>query len=161
ETDGGAQDRDEPRGEDRLDDAGDGVLRRGGGRARRERTLLPQDPAVELLQLAPRLDSELVVERRAEVEVRLRRLRLPSRAVEREHQLSAQALAQRVLCDERFELRHEADVEPGLELGLDAVFDRVQPELLEPPDLALRERLVGHVRQRWPAPELERAPQPP
>ncbi len=42
------------------------------------------------------------------------------------------------------------------EIGLDPLLDGCEPELLEPGDLALREHVVGEVRERWAAPDLER-----
>ena len=45
------------------------------------------------------------------------------------------------------------------QVGLDALFEAGQSQLLEAGDLALRERLVGEVGQRRPAPERERLAQ--
>ena len=45
------------------------------------------------------------------------------------------------------------------QVGFDAVLERGQAQLLEPGDLVLRERLVGEVGQRRPAPEVERGAQ--
>ena len=78
-----------------------------GGRRRTGRlqaALLAQDRAVQLLQVATRLDSELVDENPAALAVRLQRLRLPPGAIEGEHVLAAQPLAHRILLDEALEL---------------------------------------------------------
>jgi hypothetical protein len=45
------------------------------------------------------------------------------------------------------------------QLGLDAVFQRGEPQLGEPGDLGLRERLEGKVGQRLAAPQRQCAPQ--
>ena len=45
------------------------------------------------------------------------------------------------------------------ELGVDPLLERREPELLEPLDGRLGERLVGEVGERRPAPELERLAQ--
>ena len=45
----------------------------------------------------------------------------------------------------------------GRELALDRKLDRTQVQLLQPPDLGRRERLLGHIRERCPAPEVERS----
>ena len=61
--------------------------------------------------------------------VDLERVGLAARAVEREHQLAAQPLAQRVLVDERFELADELRVAAERELGLGALLDEREPQL--------------------------------
>ena len=89
----------------------------------------------------------------------MQRVRLPPAAVEREHQLSAQALAERVRGDERLELGDELVVAAERQVAVDALLERAQAQLLEAGDLALRERLVVQVRQRLAAPERERLEQ--
>ena len=42
------------------------------------------------------------------------------------------------------------------EVGVDPVAEAAEPEIVEPRDLGLREALVGDVRERRPAPQLER-----
>ena len=71
---------------------------------------------------------------------RMQRVGLPAAAVEREHQLAAQALAKRVLRDERLELRHQLVVAAEREVSVDAILERRETQLLQPSDLALRER---------------------
>jgi hypothetical protein len=61
-----------------------------------------------------------------------------------------------VFRDESLELGDQRVVTAKRQIGLDAVFERGEPELLEPPHLALSERLVGEVCERRPAPERER-----
>ena len=76
--------------------------------------------------------------------------------MKREHQLSAGPLAEWMLGDEAVQLGGHVVVPAEREIGLDPLLDCREPELLEPRDLALRERVVGEVRQRWAAPDLER-----
>ena len=105
-----------------------------GGRRRRGRVelgVLTQDRLLELAQLAAGLDPELVDERAARVLVGAERLGLAPRAVQRAHELAAQALAQRVLGDQRLELGHDVAA-PEREVGLDAIRGRLQAQLLEP-----------------------------
>src|SRR5205823_15033599 len=71
----------------------------------------------------------------------------------------ARPLAQRVRAHERLELSDHESVAAERELGLDALLDRAEAKLLEPPDLALAEDRVRELRQRLATPELERAPQ--
>ena len=130
--------------------------RRRDRRGRGELLVLVQDRAVKRLQLGARVDPELVHERRARRCVRVERLRLPARAVEREHQLAAQALPQRLLANERLELADELGAAAALEVGVDPRLERGEPELLEPRDLGLRPGLVREVGEGGAAPELER-----
>jgi hypothetical protein len=41
------------------------------------------------------------------------------------------------------------------EVGLDPLLERGEAEFLEPSDLGLRERLVGEVRERVAAPQVQ------
>src|SRR5262249_10965074 len=92
-------------------------------------------------------------------EVRLERLGLPAGAVERQHQLAAQPLAQRAVPNEGLELADELGAGPPLEVGVDPLLESVESQLVQPPDLALGERLGGGVGERRAAPERERLAQ--
>src|SRR5262249_28789713 len=120
-----------------------------------ERRILLKDRGLETAQRLARLEPELVDEERTPGAVRLERVRLPSGAVEREHELAAQPLAQRIALDQRLELRDEPGVHPERELRLDARLERRQAELCEPCCFGARKRLVD-VRERGTAPECER-----
>ena len=138
--------------------------RRVGGRAlggarRRLRYVLAQDRGLERAQAGGGLDAEALDQRAVRVAVGGKRVRLAAGAVERQHQLPAEPLAQRVVLDQRLELAHERGVQAGGEVRLDALAQAGQAEVLEPSDLGLREALPRHVRQRRPAPQLERLPQ--
>ena len=78
---------------------------RGASRERREveRRILAQDRLLEALSSGP-ARARLVHEHAARVGVGLERLGLPARAVEREHQLRPQPLAERMAADERPQL---------------------------------------------------------
>jgi hypothetical protein len=89
--------------------------------------------------------------------IRLESVGLTAGAVERQHELAAQPLAQRVGGDVGVELRHEVGAAAELEIRVDPLLDRGEPELVETSRLAPRERLVGEVGERRPAPEGERA----
>ena len=86
-------------------------------------------------------------------------LGLPARAVEREHQLAAQALTQRVLPNERLELAHQASVIPERQLGLDPLLDGDEAQLFQSRNLRLGEPLVRELSQRRAAPQAQRLPQ--
>ena len=90
------------------------------------------------------------------------RLGLPSGAVERQHELSAQRLtiagAARVSdSSSRDEFRPAAE----REVGVDAPLEGDQAKLLEAADLCLRERLASQVGEGGPAPEAERLAEDP
>jgi hypothetical protein len=67
-----------------------------------------------------------------------------------------QALAERMLGDERIELAGDPPVLSGRECRVDRELAGAHVEVVEPPDLGGRERLVGDVAERRTAPEGER-----
>jgi hypothetical protein len=121
-----------------------------------ERRVLPEDRLLERLQLRPRLDAELVSQRGAEAAEGGERVDLTAAPVERQHELPVQALAKRVVPDERLELREQLDVTGEREIGLDPLLDGDEAKLLDPGDVALGKGLVGDVGQGRASPEPER-----
>src|ERR671923_201963 len=115
-------------------------------------------PSGEMWQNRPRLrvDPERLDEHARALLEGVERLRLPARPVEREHQLLAKALAERILADERLELAHDLGVPARLEVGVDPLLEDGQPELLQAADLGLREGLERELAERRSAPEGER-----
>src|SRR5581483_10433189 len=128
----------------------------GRGRREIERRILTEDRALELPELAARLDPEPVDERAAGRLVGLERLGLAPGAVEHEHQLAAEALAQRLGGDETLELADDVELAAELDVGFDPQLDRRRLQLLEPRDVRLRELLVGELGEGRAAPERER-----
>src|SRR5439155_8765547 len=78
---------------------------RGRTRAQLERRLLAQHCSLELTQRLARLDPQLVDEELARATEELERVGLPPGPVKREHQQLARPFAQRLRCDESFEVR--------------------------------------------------------
>jgi hypothetical protein len=111
---------------------------------------------VEAAQLGTGLDTDRLDEHRARVPVGVERVGLATAAVEREHPQAVQALAQRLLHDQRLELADHLGVAPGGEVLADRLLDRPEPQLLEPADLERRERL-GRRRRRAAGPATARA----
>ena len=111
---------------------------------------------LESLQRLARLDPQLVHEHAPRPWYASSASACRPRPVEREHQLSAQTLAQRVLRDKRLQLGDQVAVAAEREVGLDPLLDCRQPKLLQPRDLDLRKRVVRKLRQRRAAPERER-----
>ena len=75
-----------------------------------ERSILPQDRALQPLQRRARLEAELLDQRPARRLVGLQRFGLAPAAVQRDHQLSVQALAQRVHRGQRRQLADHVGV---------------------------------------------------
>ena len=123
-----------------------------------ERRILAEDRLLQPPQLGPGLEPQLLDERPARLLEEVERLRLAAGAVEREHQQPAEALAQRVLVDERAQRADDLGVAARVEVALDRELRRPQVELLQPPRVRGRERLVAHVGERLAPPERERDP---
>jgi hypothetical protein len=89
-----------------------------------ESRLLRENRLLESPQMRARLHPELVGEQPPASPIDLERLRLPVRTVERQHQLAAKTVAQRVLGDERIELGNQRLVPAEYEVGLDPLLER-------------------------------------
>ena len=111
---------------------------------------------VEIARLRSNTVAKLIHQQPPALAVASERLRLPSAAVEREHQLPPRLLAQRLLLDERLQLADETLVLAELELRFDPLAERLQPQLGQPPRRRDRERLAPELVQRSSAPERER-----
>ena len=121
-----------------------------------ERPILREHPPLEIPERLARLDPQLFDEGSSRVAVNLERLAHPAAAVEREHQLGPEPLAQWMLRDQPPELRHEVHVAAQRELALQPILERGEPQLLEAPYLALRGGVVDEIGERRPAPEAQR-----
>ena len=134
--------------------AGAGARRRPGRRVELGRLvehLLLQPP-----QLLARLEPQLVGEEAARVAVDRQRVGLAPRAVEREHELRAQALAQRVRRHQLLQLGDQLGVAAVREVGLDPPLEHGEPPLPEPLDLGGRRALELDAVQRLAAPQRQR-----
>ena len=110
---------------------------------------------MQLLQLGAWLDAELLDQDAPPLLKRLERLRLTSRAVQREHQRGTQTLPERLLGDERLEFAHQLGVPAASEIGLNPLPGHFEAEFLESSDVALGKPIEGKIRQRCSAPERE------
>src|SRR5438045_3720300 len=81
------------------------------------------------------------------------RIGLPAGAVEAEHQLAEQPLAERMLGDESLQLADKPTAASEFDLGVDARLDGEQPSRLQPLRLGRRKRLVLEIRERASAPK--------
>ena len=128
----------------------------GSGPVGAELGVVRQDHSLEPSQLRPRLDAELVDEHLTPDAHRLERLRLSAGSVQRDHQLSAQPLAQGMLGDQRLQLADQVLGTSAGELRGHPLLDRLEVELLEPGDLELCELIEAVVGEHVPAPEPQR-----
>ena len=119
-----------------------------------------QDRGLEPLQLGSGFDADPLHERAARLPVGVQRLGLSLRAVQRQHPLGVQPLAQRMLHDQRLELPDHIGVAARRQVRLDRQLVCVHAQLVEPADLGGGERLAGDVGERLAAPELERVARP-
>ena len=69
-----------------------------------------------------------------------------------------QVLPERVLVDERVELGDHVAVAAGGDVVVDRTLGGTNPQVLQPPDLRCRERLVGDVGERIAPPQRQRLP---
>ena len=130
--------------------------RRGGHGRQVQPRVLGENRLLELPQALARLDPELVGQRAAGVAVGLQRVGLAVAAVQREHQLRAQALAVRVLGDQALEPFEQVCVLTQRELGLREQLQDGHAQVFQAQRLTLREPLVREIRERRAAPQGER-----
>ena len=142
------------RGETASVGAAEGLVTAGRGTI--ESGILTENRLLELDDLPARLEAELVHEHAPRVLVDLQGLGLAAAAIEGDHQLPAQPLAQRMTGDEGFEVGDEITLAPEREVCVDPFLDRGQVELVQPGDLVLGERVEGEVGERRAPPEVER-----
>jgi hypothetical protein len=90
------------------------------------------------------------------IAVRLEGFRLATRAVQGKHQLGAWTLAKRFLSDEALQLADHFPVAAALDICLDAILERRQPQLLDSRCLGLGEVGEGEVGKGRAAPQGQR-----
>ena len=140
-------------------DADDLAASRPGCRGRHDPVI--EDVPLELLELRRRFEAEVVRQPPARVGVRGERVGLAATAVEREHELRAQRLAQRVVGHERLQLADHVRLAAEREVGVDPRSHAHQAQVIEALGLADGELLVADVLQRRAPPEAERVGQQP
>ena len=101
-----------------------------------ESWVLLEDRLVQLAKRTTGLDSELLHQAGASGLIRLERVSLAARAVQGQHELAAQSLAQRVLAGEALQLADELVMVAQHQIELDPLLERRQPRLFETGDLA-------------------------
>ena len=101
------------------------------------------------------IQSEFLAEHRAGLLVDAERVGLPPGPVQGHHELAAEMLSEGMGGHQGLELTEHLVVATQSEFGLDAVFERGQPQLFQARDLGLDELAVGEILQGRPAPQAE------
>src|SRR5262249_12541473 len=114
--------------------------------------------SLEVLDRLARFQTEPIGQKAPQLLVAIERFRLAARAVERQHELSAQPLPQRMLGYEGLELADQVRMAGQRKVGFDSLLEDGQPQVLESGDLTLRERLVRDVGEGRSTPQRERRP---
>ena len=122
-----------------------------------QRRIVGEDPSLQVLGRRREAQAQLVPEHRAEVGAPAQRLGLSAGAVEGQHQLPPELLAERMGGDERFELGDHPGVLAAVHPGVDEVLGHRQPQFLQAQRLAAHARELGELAERGAAPEAEGA----
>jgi hypothetical protein len=116
---------------------------------------------VRRAQLRPGVETQLGAQHRRGVTVDLQRLRLPSRPVERAHQVRPQPFLERVRRGERPQLLDDRPVVPERQFQGEPALGRVEAPFLHRGHLIAVQRRRIHVEQDRPSPQCGRGPQRP
>ena len=112
---------------------------------------LPAPGGADRLLVPGRAPRRAAASRTVDVE----RLRLPARAVEGKHQLTAKALAEWVPADQALQLGNELRLAGELEIGIDPALERDEMFLVDASSLRAPDRPF-ELRECGPAPQHER-----
>ena len=118
-----------------------------------ERSVLGQDRCLQRAQLVAGFEPELLAEDMTAVLEDPQGIGLSTRAVQREHQESAQPFSKRICGDELVELGDGALVTTELELDVEPFLDQREAQFRQPGDGSRREVVVGEVGEGIAPPE--------
>jgi hypothetical protein len=135
------------------------ALRPGLSRWQLQRRVMVEDGPLELSQLRARLDRQFFDQQRPGRAVAVEGVRLTAAAVQREHQLPAEPLVQRMLGDKPLELGAQRGMPSDRQVRLDPVLDQPQPQRLEALCLRPGEGFRLQVGERAAAPQRLGLPQ--
>jgi hypothetical protein len=122
--------------------------------------IVSENCTLEVLQLVPGFEPQLLVEQAAAVVVCRERLGLASRAIESDHQLATKTLAERMFRNEGLELADDVGMSARHEISFDPAVETRKPYLAETRDLGLREALIRELRKGRSSPQPERLVEP-
>ena len=126
---------------------------------RQQPDVVVEDRGLEMPERRARLDPHVVDQRSSRPLVRSQRLRLPSHAVEAEHQLLPEALAQGMFDDQGLQFGNQCDVRPERQFGVVAQLDGRQTQGVEAATLLRAQLHVVEAVVRPAAPQLQGGPQ--
>ena len=118
--------------------------------------VVAEDLVLELAELGPRIDPELLAEELPRRGERPQGVGLPARPVQREHQLRPEPLVEGVFGDQRLQLADEVLVEPERKVGIDPGLECGHPQLTEPGDLGNDQLAPIHAGIRVAPPQAQR-----
>jgi hypothetical protein len=121
-----------------------------------EHRVLAEDPLLQPLQLLARFDPELLHQLRPRPAIGGQRVGLAAGPVQRQHQLSVEGFAEGVRTGQGFEFGDQLAVPAHLELGLDPLLQRGQPEVLQTLGGSCGKRWLPNIHQWSPPPQCER-----
>ncbi len=121
----------------------------------RPRGRLRQDRPLELLQLWPWIEAELVRQIATGVLVGLERLALATIDIEGKHEQAPQPLAARLIPHEALQFGDGLPRHAGSDPQLEQLFQRLDAQLLETLGLSTSELFAGQVAQGGARPELQ------
>ena len=107
--------------------------------------------ALEVTELRPGLQSELLDQHRPRIAVRPQRIGLTAAAIQGPDQLAVKLLPQRVLPYQLGQRHDEVGVPPRCQLGLGPSLVCSEEQLLEPRRGLATERVVDQIAERWTA----------
>ena len=110
--------------------------------------IVAEDLLLELPERGPWLDAELVDEHASPFAVDPKGLGLTPAPVQREHELRARTLVERLLAHETFELGDDLAVTSEHEGGIDPIHRGIDSEPVETASLFLDERLIADIAER-------------
>ncbi len=120
-----------------------------------ERRVVAEDLRLQLGQRGGRFEPQLASQLRTEAGVRAQRLRMPSAAVQREHVLSPEPLAQRPVGDAPLQHADRANLLVECQPCIHQDLECPLAHLVEAGLLGGQRRVVGELGERWPAPPLQ------
>ena len=113
-----------------------------------DRRILREDRLLEPFQIRARLQPQFLPQHAPRLLEGLKRFRLATAAVESEHQLPPQTLAERILLQCLAQLRQDLAMLAEHKRRLELLLERVDAQPLEPPGLAGEPRHLGKSLQR-------------
>ena len=135
---------------------GDIELARKLDRCELQRGIVAQDGLVQSAKIGAGFHADLLHQQAPRIAKRLQRLGLAPTAIQREHALRVQALAQRVLGQQALDLAEDLLMAPRAQVRVDGQLGGRLAQLLEPADLGGGERLIGQIGERGSSEEAQR-----